>query len=57
MELVAQGRTSGAIAAELGIEPSTADSFIRSAMRKLGASTRMAAAVRWEAMREEPSDS
>jgi DNA-binding CsgD family transcriptional regulator len=51
LELVAQGRTSGSIAAELGIEPSTVDSFVRSAMRKLDAPTRMAAAVQWEAMR------
>lgn len=51
MELVAQGRTSASIAVELGIEPSTVDSFVRSAMRKLGAPTRMAAAVRWESMR------
>jgi DNA-binding NarL/FixJ family response regulator len=52
LELVAEGRTSVSIGAELGIEPSTVDSFVRSAMRKLGAGTRMAAAVQWQAASE-----
>ncbi|MCU1369893.1 MAG: LuxR family transcriptional regulator [Ilumatobacteraceae bacterium] len=57
LELVAEGGTSVTIGAELGIEPSTVDSFVRSAMRKLGASTRMAAAVQWRAAREQgPED-
>ncbi|WP_421118264.1 LuxR C-terminal-related transcriptional regulator [Aquihabitans daechungensis] len=58
LELVAEGRTSAAIAAELGVESSTVDSFVRSAMRKLGVSTRMAAAVQWQAARSRrPEDS
>ena len=52
LELVAEGRTSVSIGAELGIEPSTVDSFVRSAMRKLGAGTWMAAAVQWQAASE-----
>lgn len=57
LALVAEGRTSVGIAAELGIEPSTVDSFVRSAMQKLGAGTRMAAAIQWQAARAEvPAD-
>ncbi len=57
LELVGAGRTSTSIASELGVEASTVDSFVRSAMRKLGAGTRMAAAVQWQAAREQqPTD-
>jgi DNA-binding NarL/FixJ family response regulator len=53
LELVGAGRTTPAIAAELGVEPSTVESFVRSAMRKLGSETRVAAAIRWRELRDE----
>ncbi|MGN6696434.1 MAG: LuxR C-terminal-related transcriptional regulator, partial [Aquihabitans sp.] len=53
LELVGAGRTTPSIAAELGIEPSTVESFVRSSMRKLGADTRVAAAMRWRQLRDE----
>ena len=47
LELVEAGLRSADIAAALGVEPSTVESFVRSAMRKLGVRTRLAAAARW----------
>jgi DNA-binding CsgD family transcriptional regulator len=45
LELVAGGLSSREIAARLGVAPSTVDSQVRSAMRKLGARTRAQAAL------------
>ncbi|MGI8755884.1 MAG: LuxR C-terminal-related transcriptional regulator [Acidimicrobiales bacterium] len=45
LHLVGAGLTSVDIAATLGLEPSTVDSFVRSATTKLGVSTRLAAAA------------
>ncbi len=46
LHLVGAGLTSADIALALGLEPSTVDSFVRSATAKLGVSTRLAAAAR-----------
>lgn len=45
LELVAAGLNSREIAARLGVAPSTVDSQVKSAMRKLGARTRAQAAL------------
>jgi DNA-binding CsgD family transcriptional regulator len=45
LELVAAGRTSVQIAASLGVAPSTVDSHVRAAKRKLGVKTRAQAAL------------
>jgi DNA-binding NarL/FixJ family response regulator len=45
LTLVGTGLTTAQVAARLGIAPSTANTLVRSAMRKLGASTRMQATV------------
>jgi DNA-binding NarL/FixJ family response regulator len=45
LSLVAEGRSSASIAQRLGVARSTIESQIRSGMRKLGASTRLEAAV------------
>lgn len=42
---VASGATNGAAAAALGLRPETVKSYLRSAMRKLGAHTRLEAVV------------
>ena len=57
LELVGEGHTTPTIAAELGIEPSTVESFVRSSMRKLEAGTRVAAATRWRELRDEAARS
>ncbi|MGI8709892.1 MAG: LuxR C-terminal-related transcriptional regulator [Acidimicrobiales bacterium] len=46
LHLVGAGLTSADIALALGLEPSTVDSFVRSATARLGVSTRLAAAAR-----------
>ncbi len=46
MAAVAAGATSVAIAARLAVAPSTVETHVKSAMRKLGATTRTEAAVR-----------
>lgn len=51
IDMVGAGMRTAAIAAALGVEPSTVDSFVRSAVRKLGAPTRAAAAVELERRR------
>ena len=57
LELVAAGRTSSDIASQLGVQASTVESFVRSAMQKLGTSTRMAAGIRWHELRNQgPQD-
>lgn len=53
LDLVGAGRTTAQIAASLQLAPSTVDSFVRSAVRKLGASTRVAAAAELERRRAE----
>lgn len=51
LDLVGEGATTASIAAALGVAPSTVDSFVRSAARKLGASTRVAAVAELERRR------
>jgi DNA-binding NarL/FixJ family response regulator len=45
LELVRLGFTSGEAAQALGVAPSTVDTQVESAMRKLGARTRLQAAA------------
>lgn len=45
LEMVGAGMRTAQIAAALGVEPSTVESFVRSGVRKLGAPTRVAAAA------------
>jgi DNA-binding CsgD family transcriptional regulator len=52
LELVAAGLRTAEIAATLGVTASTVESFVRSAMRKLDAPTRVAAATRLQQLRE-----
>jgi DNA-binding CsgD family transcriptional regulator len=47
LELVEAGLRTTDIAAALGVEASTVESFVRAAMQKLGTPTRTAAAIRW----------
>ena len=51
LDLVGVGARSTDIAAALGVEVSTVESFVRSAMQKLGASTRVAAAAKLQELR------
>ena len=51
LDLVGVGARSTDIAAALGVEVSTVESFVRSAMQKLGASTRVAAAATLQELR------
>lgn len=52
LELVEAGLRTADIAAALGVEASTVESFVRSAMQKLGSSTRMAATIRWRELQQ-----
>jgi DNA-binding CsgD family transcriptional regulator/tetratricopeptide (TPR) repeat protein len=51
LELVAAGQSTAEIALRLGLSPATVESQVRSAMTKLGAKTRLQAAVRAAAER------
>jgi DNA-binding CsgD family transcriptional regulator len=53
LELIGEGMRSADIAAALGVQVSTVESFVRSAMGKLGAGTRVAAAARWRELRRD----
>jgi DNA-binding NarL/FixJ family response regulator len=52
LQLVAAGRTSAQIAAELHLSRQTVDQVITTATRKLGAPNRRSAAARWRALAE-----
>jgi DNA-binding CsgD family transcriptional regulator len=54
LEAVAAGHRDTAIAAELGIAPSTVAALLRSAMAKLGARTRVEAVARLAGINDEP---
>lgn len=55
LERVAQGRTNGQVAGDLGLSPETVRTHLRRAMRKLGATDRQQAALL--ALKDSPSPS
>jgi DNA-binding CsgD family transcriptional regulator len=56
LDLVGEGHTTGEIAAILGVQRSTVDGHVSTAMRQLGATTRKQAALLVHEQRVAPPD-